>query len=206
LIGILGRGVLNNAITESTSGIYKSLKGLSNSYDAKLKHLLIKLDLEAKLKLVKSLMGIKDHKSEQQLETLLGDGPSNSSPNDPEPAKSNLKDDSVNTTEDDECPDMIIVRPEIIDVEDCAVLSKTSNKMEGPVFVCVENLFDCIKKINDLLNQICQGAQHHRTKWLYTWRSPSYHSILPSLKTHTKILEERLDYLLRVTSLLMDHQ
>ena len=75
LYGILGRGIFNNAITDSTKGIYRSLKGLYTVPDEDLKSVLIQLDLEAKLRLINSLMGLRSALATEQISEIIDEPP-----------------------------------------------------------------------------------------------------------------------------------
>ena len=207
--GILGRGIFNNAVTDSTSGIYRSLKGLYTVPDDDLKSVLIQLDLEAKLRLINSLMGLRSTLATEQISEIIEEtprmlleGPQIEIKSEPEHlsgAGASLSDFEINGGEIDAGEiDASFQLIEIIPPKSYMV----PGPEESPVRICMEHVYESVTRIRDLLNRVHETVMNHRQKWFSQWRTPTYHLDLRQLKIQTNILEERLNYLNKIAMLL----
>ena len=217
--GILGRGIFNNAVTDSTSGIYRSLKGLYTVPDDDLKSVLIQLDLEAKLRLINSLMGLRSTLATEQISEIIEEtprmlleGPQIEIKSEPEHlsgAGASLSDFEINGGEIDggEIDGGEIDAGEIDASFQLIEIIPPKSYMvpgpeESPVRICMEHVYESVTRIRDLLNRVHETVMNHRQKWFSQWRTPTYHLDLRQLKIQTNILEERLNYLIKIAMLL----
>eukprot|EP01098_Paradermamoeba_levis_P002951 TRINITY_DN1392_c0_g7_i1.p1 TRINITY_DN1392_c0_g7~~TRINITY_DN1392_c0_g7_i1.p1 ORF type:complete len:276 (+),score=125.57 TRINITY_DN1392_c0_g7_i1:312-1139(+) len=61
------------------------------------------------------------------------------------------------------------------------------------------NVYQSLNKIKGILNQIHEEIElHHQTKWFASWRTPNYESLLSKLKKTKKIMDERVEILIKL--------
>ena len=133
----VGKGVVTQAIAETSRGVFNGVSGLMNNEDFYIKYVLEDLDINPKISTINSLM--------IQIE-----------------AKDHISD---------------------------------------TVHICLNNLHDIIDKIHKEIIEIEKEIEIDKTKWFRSFRTPNYIKMVDKLKIHKRIMDERLDLLIKMLTL-----
>lgn len=74
---------------------------------------------------------------------------------------------------------------------------KTSEMID----VCLCNLNEIVEKLSETLISIHNELDYHSTKWFSSWRTPNTENYLVVLNLESKILDKRLDLLVKCKSI-----
>ena len=81
------------------------------------------------------------------------------------------------------------------------LLKNYDNITDKSIEKCVKSVIDIIHKINNEINEIKVLIEQHEEKWFYKWRSNPYSRKIENLINHSKIMDNRLDLLIKIINL-----
>ena len=71
-------------------------------------------------------------------------------------------------------------------------------KEVDPILVCLQNVTQMVCLIKDELKNINEEIKKHDERWLANWRTPSYQGHINKIILHKKILDKRVDLLIKI--------
>ena len=85
-------------------------------------------------------------------------------------------------------------------------LKKSSEKdgkkeLKTPISICLKNVSEMVGLIKNELENIKEEIKDHEQKWLANWRTPPYEPHLRKLAKHKKILDKRMELLIKILQL-----
>lgn len=78
------------------------------------------------------------------------------------------------------------------------------NDIDDPIELCLMYLRESVKNIHGDLSDISNKVAYHNTKWFNSWRTLNIKHFVENLKTNTRLLNERLDRLIKISAFLND--
>eukprot|EP01104_Vermistella_antarctica_P008906 TRINITY_DN226_c4_g1_i2.p1 TRINITY_DN226_c4_g1~~TRINITY_DN226_c4_g1_i2.p1 ORF type:complete len:205 (-),score=64.12 TRINITY_DN226_c4_g1_i2:34-648(-) len=82
--------------------------------------------------------------------------------------------------------------------EEDGVETTEKHARRSTLHVCLQNVRDIIEKIRHQLELINAERFYHQSRWLADWRSPHFAPYLSALRRYKKILDSRVDMLMKV--------
>lgn len=80
-----------------------------------------------------------------------------------------------------------------------ALLEEISDdKTNKAVGICLKNVSDMVQEIKSELEAIKQEIIEHEARWFAGWRTPNYEKNIKNLIKHKKILDNRVDLLIKL--------
>ena len=80
-------------------------------------------------------------------------------------------------------------------------LLDSKKKMSDMVHKALNYLHEITEKINKEITEIKKDIETHKTLWFHNLRTPGYKSKIDNLIKHTKILDTRLDLLIKLINI-----
>ncbi|AGF85553.1 hypothetical protein QJ854_gp229 [Moumouvirus goulette] len=74
--------------------------------------------------------------------------------------------------------------------------------VDDPIELCLTYLRESVENIHLNLANINNKIEYHNTKWFNYWRTLNIKNYVEQLKMHTRLLNERLDRLIKISSFL----
>ena len=81
------------------------------------------------------------------------------------------------------------------------LLKNYDNITDKSIEKCVKSVIEIIHKINNEINEIKVLIEQHEEKLFYKWRSNPYSRKIENLINHSKIMDNRLDLLIKIINL-----
>ena len=80
-------------------------------------------------------------------------------------------------------------------------LVKSDKPINEAQRLAIKNVSDMVGKIKGDLEKISRGIEYDMTRYLNSWRSPTYLDILKQMENHKKILDMRVTRLVQILSI-----
>ena len=172
----VGKGFLLKMIYDS----YDLIKNTATHYHPYLQSVLNELDLKADLEVIESLL-------HQIKEDELAEFE--------EPEESEESEESEELEEPEELEEL-----EELD-DPINQIGSSKHCSRSPIQICFKNVSEMISLIKVELENIQEEIKNHQNKWFASWRTPDYEEHIHNLKNHKKILDKRVNLLIKILNL-----
>eukprot|EP01098_Paradermamoeba_levis_P009888 TRINITY_DN4139_c0_g1_i1.p1 TRINITY_DN4139_c0_g1~~TRINITY_DN4139_c0_g1_i1.p1 ORF type:complete len:232 (+),score=81.23 TRINITY_DN4139_c0_g1_i1:56-697(+) len=191
IVATLGKGLMAKAVGDVVTDIYGNIKGVVKH--PHLRSVMEELDLEAQLEIVEAL--IKEisqswelEKRQAALTTAATTTTSNAT--------------FINESPQVAVAEMIDAQMQKLDeLKDLKELKEIKEIDNSPVTICLKNLLSIVEQIRTEMEKINQEIEFHNTRWLANWREPNYSKQIENLRKYKKVLDSRLDMLIKILSI-----
>lgn len=194
---LIGSLVGQEAITEVSKGIFRSISGIFYHTNPVVKELLDELDIYEEIDLVRTLVEeinnntLKNPDFNVDIEQYLVRESYHIIDNNDAYVNDKLK-NNIKTIEILTDKNMILY-PNILG-EDQPFISVTLTK-------CLYQLKDILEKIYREINKLNKGVEYHNQLWFRSFRNPSYTANLTKIKKYQKTMEYKFEHLIKLMNI-----